>query len=118
MEYSIRHGEYPDSYGDDDFSSEDEPLRLETPPIPKYRPVVPGDFVLTFNTLVLANKLESQFPHRAEYWWTHLDGTLDQACTCLSMQAWIDQLKTCDNEESFKTTYQGFLDTTWLALHG
>ena len=118
MECSIKHGEYPDSYGDDDFSSEDEPLRVETPPTPKYRPVVPGDFVLTFNTLVLANKLESQFPHRAEYWWTHLEGTLDQACTCLSMQAWIDQLKTCDNEESFKTTYQGFLDSTWLALQG
>ena len=43
----------------------------------------------------------SQFPHRAEYWWTHLEGTLDQACTCLSMQAWIDQLKTCESEERF-----------------
>ena len=34
------------------------------------------------------------------------------------MQAWIDHLKTCENEESFKTTYQSFLDTTWQALQG
>ena len=74
--------------------------------------------MLTFGILTLANSLEPQFPHRSEYWWTQLDGTLDQACTCFSMQAWIDQLETCENEESFKTTYQSFLDTTWQALLG
>ena len=121
MEYAIQHGPYgdhPTDYGEDQLSSKDEPLMLGTPPIPSFRPVVPGDFVLTFNVLVLANRLESQFPHRAEYWWTQLDGSLDQACTCLSMQSWIDQLKTCESEESFKTTHQSFLDTTWQALEG
>ena len=29
------------------------------------------------------------------------------------MQQWVDQLKTCETEESFLTTYQSFLDTTW-----
>ena len=74
--------------------------------------------MLTFNVLILANALESQFPHRSEYWWTQLDGTLDQACMCFSMQTWLDQLKTCKDEESFKVTYQSFLDTTWQALQG
>ena len=32
---------------------------------------------------------------------------------CLSMQQWVDQLKTCETEESFLTTYQSFLETTW-----
>ena len=27
--------------------------------------------------------------------------TLDQACMCLSMQQWVDQLKTCEDEETF-----------------
>ena len=74
MEYAIKHGDYPTDYGEDQLSSEDEPLKLDTPPIPSFRPVIPGDFVLTFNVLALANRLESQFPYRAEYWWTHLDG--------------------------------------------
>ena len=66
--------------------------------------------------LVLANSLESQFPYRSEYWWTLLPGNLDQACMCLSMQQWVEQLKTCKDEESFLTTYQSFLDTTWQAV--
>ena len=77
---------------------------------------MPGDFVLTFNVIVLANSLESQFPHRSEYWWTLLPGNLDQACTCLSMPQWVEQLKTCEDEDSFLTTYQSFLDTTWQAV--
>ena len=32
------------------------------------------------------------------------------------MQRWVDELKTCESEESFLTTYQSFLDTTWEAL--
>ena len=32
------------------------------------------------------------------------------------MQAWVDVLKTCEDEESFLTTYQSFLDTTWEAM--
>ena len=71
---------------------------------------------MIFNVLALASSLEGEFPHRAEYWWTLLPGTLDQACTCLSMQKWVDELKTCETEESFLTTYQSFLDTTWEAV--
>ena len=71
---------------------------------------------MTFNILALANSLETQFPYRSEYWWTLLPGTLDQACMCLSMQKWVDELKTCKDEESFLTTYQSFLDTTWEAF--
>ena len=71
---------------EDAFSSEDELLVLTAQAVkPRYGHVVPGDFFLTFNVLVLANSLEGEFPHRAEYWWTLLPGTLDQACTCLSM---------------------------------
>ena len=62
---------------------------------------------------MLASSLDKQFPHRAEYWWTLLPGNLDQACMCLSMQQWVDELRTCETEESFLTTYQSFLDTTW-----
>ena len=91
---------------------------MNYPPPEKFRAVVPGDFVLTFGILVLANSLESNFPHRSEYWWTQLEGTLDQACMCFSMQQWVDQLKTCEDEESFKTTYQSFLNTTWQAIQG
>ena len=116
--YAAQHMHYPTEFEEDDtFSSEDEPLVLTTNPvIPKYRAVVPGDFILTFSTLVLANSLEREFPHRSEYWWTVLPGTLDQACMCLSMQKWVDELKTCEDEESFLTTYQSFLDTTWEAF--
>ena len=71
LEYASQHEEYPVDYGDDNFSSEDEAIRVEVPPVSKVRPVVPGDFVLTFNVLTLANSLESQFPHRSEYWWTN-----------------------------------------------
>ena len=116
MDHAARSEEDPNDYGEDNFSSVDEAIRVESPPDLKFRPVVPGDFVLTFGILTLANSLESQFPHRSEYWWTLLEGNLDQACTCFSMQAWVDQLKTCEDEESFKTTYQSFLDTTWQAL--
>ena len=98
-----------------EFSSEDEPVSVVQPPLPKYRAVVPGDFVLTFNVLVLANSLESKFPYRSEYWWTQLPGNLDQACMCFSMQQWVEQLQTCQDEDSFLTTYQSFLDTTWQA---
>ena len=35
---------------------------------------------------------------------------------CLAMQQWVEQLKTCEDEDSFLTTYQSFLDTTWLAV--
>ena len=35
---------------------------------------------------------------------------------CLSMQRWVDELKTCKDEESFLTTYQSFLNTTWEAF--
>ena len=120
MDHAARHENYPDDYGEDNFSSDDEAIRVEVPPKPKFRPVVPGDFVLTFGILTLANSLESQFPYRSEYWWILLEveGNLGQACTCFSMQAWIDQLKTCEDEESFRTTYQSFLDTTWQALLG
>ena len=37
---------------------------------------------------------------------------------CFSMQQWVDQLKTCKDEESFKITYQSFLNTTWQAIQG
>ena len=70
MEYASQYEHYPVDYREDNFSSEDEAIRVEAPPILKYRPVVPGDFVLTFNVLTLANSLESQLPHRSEYWWT------------------------------------------------
>ena len=73
---------------------------------------------MTFHVLALANTFESQFPHRSEYWWTQLPGNLDQACVCFSRQAWVDQLATCKDEESFLTTYQSFLETTWQALQG
>ena len=116
--YAAHHLRYPTVFEEDDaFSSEDEPIALsEEPVLPKYRPVVPGDFILVFHILALASSLEGQFPHRAEYWWTILPGTLDQACMCLSMQVWVDELRTCENEESFLTTYQSFLDTTWEAV--
>ena len=68
--FQSKHKYYPMDYGEDNFSSEDEPMKVDEPPLCKFRPVVPGDFVLTFNVLVLANSLESQFPHRSEYWWT------------------------------------------------
>ena len=32
------------------------------------------------------------------------------------MQQWVEQLRTCKDEESFLTTYQSFLDTTWQAV--
>ena len=106
--YAAQHRHYPTEFEEDDaFSSEDEPLLVSAQPVlPRYRHVVPGDFILIFNVLVLASSLEREFPHRAEYWWTLLPGTLDQACTCLSMQNWVDELKTCETEESFLTTYQ------------
>ena len=113
-----KHKFYPTDYGEDNFSSEDEPINVNEPPPEKFRAVVPGGFVLTFGILVLANSLESNFPHRSEDWWTQLEGTLDQACMCFSMQQWVDQLKTCEDEEGFKTTYQSFLDTTWQAIQG
>ena len=115
--YVAKHKFYPTDYGEDHFSSEDEQINVNVPPPEKFRPVIPGDFVLTFGVLVLANSLESNFPHRSEYWWTQLEGTLDQACMCFSMQQWVDQLKTCEDEESFKTAYQSFL-TTWQAIQG
>ena len=95
--YAAQHMHYPTEFEErDTFSSEDEPLIVTTEAvIPKHRPVVPGDFILTFNILALANSLETQFPYRSEYWWTLLPGTLDQACICLSMQQWVDELKTC-----------------------
>ena len=37
---------------------------------------------------------------------------------CFSMKQWVDQLKTCQDEESFRTTYQSFLNTTWQAIQG
>ena len=116
--YAAQHKHYPTEFEEDDaFPSEDEPLVLSAEPVlPKHRHVVPGDFILIFNVLALASSLEGEFPHRAEYWWTLLPGTLDQACMCLSMQKWVDELKTCETEESFLTTYQSFLDTTWEAV--
>ena len=116
--YAAQHMHYPTEFEEDDaFSSEDEPLVLSAKPVlPKYRHVVPGDFILIFNIIALASSLEREFPYRAEYWWTLLPGTLDQACMCLSMQRWVDELKTCESEESFLTTYQSFLDTTWEAV--
>ena len=45
-----------------------------------------------------------------------MPGNLDQACTCLSMPQWVEYLKTCEDEDSFLTTYQSFLDTTWQAM--
>ena len=110
-----QHNEYPTDFEDDDrFDSEDEPIvRLAEPFVPSYRHVVPGDFILIFHVLMLASSLDKKFPHRAEYWWTILPGNLDQACMCLSMQQWVDQLRTCETEESFLTTYQSFLETTW-----
>ena len=112
-QFVAKHNSFPAAFEEElEFSSEDEPVKVTEPPLPKYRPVTPGDFVLTFNVLVLVNSLESQFPHKSEYWWTLLPGNLDQACMCLSMQ----QLKTCEDEDSFLTTYQSFLDTTWQAV--
>ena len=71
-----KHNSYPAAFEEElEFSSEDEPIKETEPPLPKHRPVIPGDFVLTFNVIVLANSLESQFPYKSEYWWT-----LDQAC--------------------------------------
>ena len=101
--YVAQHKQCPTEFDEDDgFSSEDEPLVLPSEPVvPKYRHVVPGDFILVFNILILASSLEKEFPHRAEYWWTLLPGTLDQACMCLSMQRWVDELKTCDTERIF-----------------
>ena len=97
--YVSKYKYYPMDYGEDNFSSADEPINVNQPPPEKFRAVVPGDFVLTFGVLVLANSLESNFPHRSEYWWSQLEGTLDQACMCFSMQQWVDQLKTCEDEE-------------------
>ena len=116
--YAAQHMCYPTQFEEEDaFSSEDEPLVLTTDPVlPKNRHVIPGDFILIFHILALASSLEREFPYRSEYWWTLLPGTLDQACMCLSMQRWVDELKTCENEESFLTTYQSFLDTTWEAF--
>ena len=59
-DYAEQHKEYPTNYGEDNFTSDEEPLHVEMGTIPKYRPPVPGDFVLTFNVLVLANSLESE----------------------------------------------------------
>ena len=116
--YMAHHMHYPTEFEEDDgFSSEDEPIVLSAEPfVPKYRHVIPGDFILIFHVLMLASSLDREFPHRAEYWWTILPGNLDQACMCLSMQRWVDELKTCETEESFLTTYQSFLDTTWEAV--
>ena len=115
--FVAEHNSFPATFEKElEFSSEDEPVKITEPTLPKHRPVIPGDFVLTFNVIVLANSLESQFPHRSEYWWTLLPGNLDQACMCLSMQQWVDQLKTCEDEESFLTVYQSFLDTAWQAF--
>ena len=116
--YAAQQQHYPTEFEEDDaFTSEDEPLILTAEPVvPKYRHVIPGDFILIFHILALASSLEQQFPHRAEYWWTLLPGTLDQACMCFSMQRWVDELKTCKDEESFLTTYQSFLNTTWEAV--
>ena len=116
--YMEQHKRYPTEFDEDDgFSSEDEPIVLSAEPfVPAYRHVIPGDFILIFHVLMLASSLDKEFPHRAEYWWTLLPGNLDQACMCLSMQQWVDELKTCETEESFLTTYQSFLDTTWEAV--
>ena len=116
--YVSKYKDYPLDYGEDNFSSDDEPMNVDDPPRQKYQSSHPGDFVLTFGVIVIANSLESQFPHRSEYWWTQLEGTLDEACMCFSMQQWVDQLKTCEDEESFKITYQSFLNTTWQAIQG
>ena len=77
--YVSKYKYYPMDSGEDNFSSEDEPINVNRPPPEKFRAVVPGDFVLTFGALVLASSLESNFPHRSEYWWSQLEGTLDQA---------------------------------------
>ena len=117
-EYSAQHQQYPTDYGEDNFTSEEEEIHREKQTLPRYRKPVPGDFVLTFNVLALANNIESQFPHRSEYWWTLLPSNLDQACVCFSMQGWVEQLASCKDEDSFLTTYQSFLDTTWQAIQG
>ena len=117
-EYTAQFQQYPIDYGEDNFTSAEEEIYLNQKTLPRKKPPVPGDFVLTFNVLALANTFESQFPHRSEYWWTQLPGNIDQACTCFSMKAWLDQLASCTSEESFLTTYQSFLDTTWQALQG
>ena len=117
-EYTAQHKQYPVNYGEDNISSDEDIINESTPPLPRHRPTVPGDFVLTFHVLAVGNSFESKFPCRSEYWWTLLPGNLDQACVCFSMQAWVDQLATCEDEESFLTTYNSFLDTTWQALQG
>ena len=51
--YAAQHMRYPSEFEErDNFSSEDEPLIVPTEPvIPKYRHVVPGDFILTFHII-------------------------------------------------------------------
>ena len=116
------HQQCPTDYGEDNFTSKKEEINLEKPTIPRSRPPVPGDFVLTFSVLALADDwptvLKSQFPYRSEYWWTQLPGSLDQACMCFLMEGWVEQLSSCKDEESFLTAYQSFLDTTWQAIEG
>ena len=67
-QYIAAHQQYPTDYGEDNFTSEEEEITLEKPTIPRYRPPGPGDFVLTFSVLALANGFEIQFPYRSEYW--------------------------------------------------
>ena len=109
---------YPISYGADDSTSEEEEPDPERPPQPKYRAPVPGDFVLTFNVLARSIQLKFIFPHWAEYWFTVLPGTLDQVCACFSIQRWVDELVSCEDQKSLLTVYQNFLDTTWEAVEG
>ena len=60
-------GSVPQDHGDDNSTDEEQPDH-EQPPKRKYRAPVPGDFVLTFNVLLLVTGKESKFPHRREYW--------------------------------------------------
>ena len=55
--YAAQHGHYPTEFEEEDaFSSEDEPLVLTAQAVkPRYRHVVPEDYILTLNVLVLAN---------------------------------------------------------------
>ena len=46
-EYTAEHQQYPTDYGEDNFTSGEEEVNLERQTLPRYRPPVPGDFVLT-----------------------------------------------------------------------
>ena len=70
--FVAEHNSFPAIFEEElEFSSEDEPAKVTEPPLPKHRSVIPGDFVLTFNVLVLANSLESSF---------HIDQSIGGPC--------------------------------------